>query len=177
MPLAAQAFISSCTVAVLGNDSHSVLTVSKASCGPPTVMVSDAAFAPTSPPDTGASRYWQPSSLIFLAKPLVAIGEIELMSTTILPLDRPAATPFSPNKAASTCGVSGTMVMMMSACLATSAPDLHAVAPPLVSTAGGVLMSYTYSVWPPFCRFSAIGAPMIPSPINPTFAMIFYLLI
>ena len=58
------------------------------------MMVSAAFFAPTSPPDTGASTYSQPSSLMRFANFLVSIGEIELMSTTILPLVRPSATPF-----------------------------------------------------------------------------------
>ena len=55
----------------------------------------------------------------------MAIGEIELMSTTTLrvppPPCRPAATPFSPNSTASTSGVSGTMMNTMSALRATSA--------------------------------------------------------
>ncbi len=36
--------------------SNSGFTVSKAASGPPTMMVREAALAPTSPPDTGASR-------------------------------------------------------------------------------------------------------------------------
>ena len=37
------------------------------------------------------------------------------MSTTILPFEIPSATPPAPNSTASTCGVSGTMTMIMSA--------------------------------------------------------------
>ena len=48
------------------------------------------------------------------ANALVSIGEIELMSITILPCASPSATPFAPNSTFSTSGVSGTMVMMMS---------------------------------------------------------------
>ena len=72
------------------------------------MIVSDAALAPTSPP--GASRDPQPSSVMRRAKSLVAIGEMELMSTTIFPGESPSATPPLPNSAASTCGVSGTIV-------------------------------------------------------------------
>ena len=54
------------------------------------MIVSVAALAPTSPPETGASRYSQPSALIFFANSLVASGEIELMSTTILPCVNPS---------------------------------------------------------------------------------------
>ena len=49
------------------------------------MMESVACFAPTSPPDTGASRYAQPKASMRLAKSFVATGEIELMSMTILP--------------------------------------------------------------------------------------------
>ena len=35
------------------------------------------------------------------------------MSMTSLPADKPAATPRSPNSTSATCGVSGTMVMMI----------------------------------------------------------------
>ena len=52
------------------------------------MIVSAAFFAPTSPPDTGASTYSQPSSFTRFANFLVSIGEIELMSITILPLLR-----------------------------------------------------------------------------------------
>ena len=50
--------------------------------------------------------------MTFLANSLVAIGEIELMSTTILPFDKPSATPPAPKRTVSTSGVSGTMVMI-----------------------------------------------------------------
>ncbi len=63
------------------------------------------------------------------AKTFVSSGEIELMSTTVLPFDRPAATPSSPNSTASTSGVSGTIRKTMSACLATSAAVAQRVAP------------------------------------------------
>jgi hypothetical protein len=67
--------------------------------------------------------------LIFFAKDLVAIGEIELMSTTTLPLPMPCATPFSPNSTASTSGVSGTMVNTTSASRATAAALSQRTAP------------------------------------------------
>ena len=61
-----------------------------------------------------------------VAKSLVAIGEIELMSMTILPGFRPSATPSAPNSTASTSGVSGTMTMTTSERSATSFADAHA---------------------------------------------------
>ncbi len=62
------------------------------------------------------------------------------MSMTSLPLDKPSATPFSPNSTSSTCGVSGTMVMTMSAAFATAAWPVDRVFSPLAtSSAGGGL--------------------------------------
>ena len=71
--------------------------------------------------------------MIFCANAFVAIGEIELMSTTVLRVPEalafsPAATPFSPNSTVSTSGVSGTIVKITSACCATSAACAHACA-------------------------------------------------
>jgi hypothetical protein len=54
------------------------------------------------------------------AKSLVAMGEIELMSITVLPGVRPSATPPGPNSTASTWGVSGSIRITMSACRATA---------------------------------------------------------
>ena len=140
------------------------------------MMVSAAFFAPTSPPDTGASTYSQPSSLMRFANFFVSIGEIELMSTTILPRVSPSATPFAPNSTFSTSGVSGTMVMMMSAFCATSFALAHALPPAAVSSCGTPLRLCRKSVWPPLMRFSAMGLPMMPRPTNPMLLIAFLLL-
>ena len=113
-------------------------TFSNVFAGPPTMIDRVALRAPTSPPETGASRYSQPSALIFCANTFVAIGEMELMSTTTWPWLRPAATPFSANNTASTSGVSGTIVMTMSARSATPRALRHWVAL-LRAIASGVL--------------------------------------
>ena len=63
---------------------------------------------------------------------------MELMSTTVFPLLNPCATPLSENSAASTCGVSGTIVMMISDFCATSLPLAHAT-PPASTNVGGTL--------------------------------------
>src|SRR5437588_1496739 len=104
-----------------------------------------------------------------LAKSLVASGEIELMSTTVLPRDSPSATPDLPNNTASTCGVSGTIVMITSLRFATSRPDSQPLTPLSVSEDGTGLRSKTCSEWPAVTRLAAMGVPMIPSPTNPTF--------
>ncbi len=132
-------------------------------------MIDSVAFlAPTSPPETGASRYSHPMSLMRCANDLVAIGEMELMSTTVLPLVSPAATPFSANSAFSTSGVSGTMRNTMSARSATPRALVQMVAL-LPATGGGTLPSvWTNSWWPAAIRWPAIGAPMMPRPTKPS---------
>ena len=103
------------------------------------------------------------------AKPLVATGEIELMSMTSFPAERPLATPFSPNSTFSTSGVSGTMVMTTSAFSATSVAVAQAVMPSACMSAGTPDRLVRNSSWPALRRFSAMGRPMSPRPMNPTF--------
>ena len=100
------------------------------------MMVRLAALAPTSPPDTGASTQPAPAFLIFLANSLVASGAIDDMSMTSLPFRLAEATPSAPNRTSSTCGVSGTMVMMISALAATALGVAAKTAPPLARSLG-----------------------------------------
>jgi hypothetical protein len=93
------------------------------------------------------------------------------MSTTILPFDRPSADPVVVEQRARTCGVSGTMTMMMSAWPATSLPLSHALPPASISDCGTLGMLYRNSSCPPLIRLAAIGVPMIPSPTNPILLM------
>ena len=145
---------------------------SKAASLPPTMIDRVAALAPTSPPDTGASRYSAPVALIFSANCLVAVGEIELMSITTLPAPTPAATPSARNSTSSTCGVSGTMTMMNSASWATSCGLARPMAPASVSSAGAWSWCWDRKIWwPAFCRLIAMGLPMMPVPMNPILAM------
>ncbi len=104
-----------------------------------------------------------------LAKALVAMGEMELMSTTTLPLPIPSATPFLPNSTASTSGVSGTMVKMTSASRATAAALSTRTPPAAVTASGTWLRVCTNSWWPLLTRCRAMGVPMMPRPMNPTF--------
>src|SRR4051794_40360163 len=103
------------------------------------------------------------------ANSLVATGEIELMSTTVLPGARPSATPPGPNSTVSTSGVSGTMVMITSAFSAAAAGDAHARPPAATRSAGTSRRVLRNSSCPPRIRCPAIGAPMMPSPIKPPF--------
>ena len=98
--------------------------------------------------------------MIFLAKSLVSIGEIELMSTTILPLDRPSATPFAPNSTSSTCGVSGSIRKMISEASATAFGVATDLMPFSASSAGaGLRCVEVVTVWPPAIRCPAMGRP------------------
>src|SRR6185503_16921640 len=62
--------------------------------------------------------------------------------------------------------------MMISLRPATSADDLHAVAPASFNSAtGSGRTSYTATLNPAFNSRRAIGLPMMPTPITPTFVM------
>ena len=74
----------------------------------------------------------------------------------------------------STCGVSGTMVMMMSAFCATSCPLAQTTAPLSVECLRDLPRVWTNSSCPPSIRCPAIGAPMMPRPMNPTSLMMMY---
>jgi hypothetical protein len=82
------------------------------------------------------------------ANPFVAVGEIELMSTTTLPADSPSTAPPSPKSTSPTSGVSGTMMMITSELSATSLEVAHSLAPPSKSSWGTGLMSRTASEYP-----------------------------
>ncbi len=100
--------------------------------------------------------------------PLVSIGEIELMSTTVFPGASPSATPSFPNSTAATSGVSGSMVTTSSAASATARGLAAGRAPFSSSSAGTGLRACTTSRWPPSRSRPAMGRPMIPRPMKPT---------
>ena len=95
------------------------------------------------------------------------MGEIELMSTTTLPGLNPAAMPASPNNTASTSGVSGTIVMTMSARSAAARALVHGVALLLAIASGTFPRVWTNSECPALINWPAIGAPMMPRPTKP----------
>ncbi len=100
------------------------------------MMVSVAARAPTSPPDTGASTYSQPRPFTRAASSFVTSGEMELVSTKTFPGESPAATPSGPKRTFSTSAVSGTMQKVTSATRATSRPLPQATPPASTSSRG-----------------------------------------
>jgi hypothetical protein len=105
----------------------------------------------------------------FLAKSFVAIGEMELMSTTVEPGFTPSATPSFPNRTSSTSGVSGTMTKMRSETLATALLLGQETAPfATTSLTESALRSKTLTLCPAASRCPTMGLPMIPSPMNPS---------
>src|SRR5437762_379159 len=65
------------SVMFLPINSKSGLTRLNAASEPPTMIVSEAALAPTSPPDTGASAYPQPFWTSSAATTLLSVGDAE----------------------------------------------------------------------------------------------------
>ncbi|CAI8278276.1 MAG: Uncharacterised protein [Chloroflexota bacterium] len=98
-------------------------------CLPPTIIDRVPSIAPGSPPLTGASNISTPffshSAAIFCE----TSGAIELISITILPLEAPANTPFSPKITNSESAESGSIVMITSAASPTSLEEPTTVAP------------------------------------------------
>jgi hypothetical protein len=142
------------------------------------MMESVPSMAPASPPETGASSMEAPRSLTFSESSSVTTGEMVLMSTSSEPCWMPSSTPTSPATTSLTWGESGSRVMITSLCAATS-PGLAATsAPPseASSLAFSVVRLYRISSCPASMRFFAIGRPMIPSPMKPTFSAIVRLL-
>src|SRR5262245_32963086 len=77
--------------------------------------------------------------------------------------------PSGPNATASTSGASGTMVTTTSLASATALGDSARVAPAVTSWSTAVpSMSWTVTGNPPFRMLRAMGAPITPTPTNPT---------
>src|SRR5262245_26070593 len=149
-----------------------------ASSSPPTIIVNVPSIAPFSPPETGASSQNRPFDLASSASSRVTCGEIVLISMMIAPGFAEANMPSSPRATDTTSGESVTIVTMISLAAATSAGVLAACALPSEEFSAtnfaalpGVRVA-TVKLNPALSRLRAIGAPMIPRPIRPTF-MIF----
>ena len=62
---------------------------------------------------------------------------------------------------------------MITSAFSAASLALFAALPPASSSAGGTgLMSESHTSWPPLIRWPAIGAPMMPSPMNPIFMFV-----
>jgi hypothetical protein len=93
------------------------------------------------------------------------------MSTTTLPGRTVCETPSEPNNTCSTSGVSETIVTTTSACAAASAGVAARSAPSSEASASSFerVRLCTITSKPARRRLRAIGAPIVPSPTNPTF--------
>ncbi len=142
---------------------------STSAASPPTKIVNVAFWAPSLPPDTGASTRAMSRFASSLAKPRVAPGEIVEQSMTSVPGLAPAATPSGPSRTAATSGVSDTQMTSVSTERATSA-GVAARSTPRLSSSGarsGVRF-HAVTANPARARFAAIAAPIVPRPMNPT---------
>src|SRR3954447_13029812 len=85
----------------------------------------------------------------------------------------PASSPFWPSATSSTSGGPGSEVKMTSHCSAKAFGESAQLAPAaMCRSAAARLMSCTTSSYPAFCRLAAMLAPIVPSPIKPTFMYI-----
>ncbi|MCY1527122.1 hypothetical protein D9M68_621780 [compost metagenome] len=139
--------------------------------------VSVPAAAPPVPPETGASIMVMPRTSAAWATLRAESGAMVLHSMTsaedgILP------SRSSPRYSPSTCLLAGSMEITTSAPLTASAAEAAALAPASVSpfTAAGT-RSKTVRLWPALTRFNAMGAPMLPNPINAILLMMSCLLL
>ena len=131
------------------------------------------AIAPPVPPDTGASMH----AMLLLAAFWVTLREVlaamVLQSITSVPAGSAASKPGcvpSPQYSASTCWLAGNMLMTTCAPATASSADvaMRAPASPKGLQAAGVKSKPT-TVWPALCKLSAMGAPMLPKPMNAMF--------
>src|SRR3954454_22057966 len=84
--------------------------------------------------------------------------------------------PVSPRITASACAVVSTMQIVRWHLAATASGEASTLAPAATSGSSRAgLMSCTTSSNPAFTRLSAIGPPILPSPINPTLPTIGFL--
>src|SRR5471032_3303465 len=136
----------------------------------PTIKVSVPAVAPPVPPETGASAMATPCLAAAAATSRAVCGSMVLQSTAGTPLPIPASTPSSPSQTLRTCTAAGSMVITSSAPSAACRAEALMLPPSCASSASTVLFRSTrFSEWPALIRLRAIGAPMLPRPINAIF--------
>ena len=105
-----------------------------------------------------------------------ASGSIVLMHSTMSPCLADWMMPFSPRITASAWAVVSTMQIVRWHLAATASGEVSTVAPAATSGSSRAgLMSCTTSSNPALTRLSAIGPPILPSPMNPTMSAIGFL--
>ena len=101
---------------MISNSGHTRATSSSL---PPIMIDSAAFFAPTSPPETGASTAPTRFPVAASAISTASDGSLVVMSTSTEPADAPARAPSSPRKTSRTSAGKPTMAMVTSLAAAT----------------------------------------------------------
>src|SRR5699024_9308531 len=160
-----------CTI-VLPTVSKMGLASSKSAASPPTMMDNAALIAPGSPPETGASSIRKPLSRASAASSTATSGRIEEKSMMSAPALAWANTPSSSSRRTpATSGESGTMIAMTSAS-ATASATLSEDLPPAARRSSYFGLRLRPVTWyPAFCRCTAMGEPMMPSPMKAMFVI------
>ncbi len=136
---------------------------------PPTMIDSSAVAARAVPPLTGASSMAIPRAATSSASRRATTGSIVLMQTTMCPGAALRMMPRSPAMTSAAWAVVSTMQIVRPAAAAALAGESATVAPR--SRRGSTFAastSWTTREKPPATRLSAIGRPILPSPMNPT---------
>ena len=139
----------------------------------PTMKVSVPACAPPVPPETGASATATPCLAAAAATSRMVCGSMVLQSTAGTPWPIPAKTPSSPSQTLRTWAAAGSMVITSSAPVAASRGEPLMLPPSSASSLSTVwFRSNRFSAWPALIRLRAMGAPMLPKPINAIFMVV-----
>ena len=134
------------------------------------MIVSVPLTAPCEPPLTGASRKWAPCVEAASASLRLTVGAMVLISMIISPLRAPSSIPCGPATTSSTCMELGTIVITISDAMATARGEGANLAPACMTSCTSGLSGWRAKIvtlYPAFKRFSVIGRPMTPIPINP----------
>ncbi|OIQ69670.1 hypothetical protein GALL_487280 [mine drainage metagenome] len=137
-------------------------TVAKASSEPPTMKVSVPAVAPPVPPETGASSAPRPAACARSATARAESTSTVEQSHSTAPLRIAGITSAA---TARRIAPFGSMV------ITTFAPRAASAALAALVTPSGIaaMVSKPATSCPALARLAAIGAPMLPNPMNPTF--------
>src|SRR4051812_45563907 len=141
-----------------------------ASALPPTMKVSVPAFAPPTPPDTGASSAGQPRSW-------ARACALRALSTSMVEQSMASAPGFMAGRMSlqtdSTCLPAGSMVTTASASATASRTELAIVRPvPWAASQEAAARSKPTTLWPALARLAAIGPPMWPRPTKAILVMV-----
>ena len=140
-------------VIVLQNASRIGMAVANAASEPPTKAVQTPFFAPSAPPDSGASTTSTPLTASASASSFSALGETVEQSSSTAPSRTPSITPPSPRTTAIRSGVSDTHVTTTSVSRAASAGDSARRAPRATSSSPlAVVRFQTATSWPASSR-------------------------